>query len=80
MIGTSESKPLKVAALNLFYPTTFPLSKNPPFSYCDTVSDGGGLMWGCNGIFLPSPSPSPARGEGDNGLSAKRCPIEFYSG
>jgi len=53
MIGTSESKPLKVAALNLFYPTTFPLSKNPPFSYCDTVSDGGGLMWGWQWYISP---------------------------
>jgi len=42
-LGTSESERLKVTALNLFHPTVSPpLSEESVFSYCDTVSKGGG--------------------------------------
>lgn len=44
MFGTSESKPLKVAALNLFYPTASPLPKNLHFSHYETAF--GGREWG----------------------------------
>ncbi len=39
-VGDSESKRLKVAALNLFHPTASLLSRIAVFSYCDTVSRG----------------------------------------
>ena len=40
MFGTSESKPLKVAALNLFCPTASPLPKNLHFSHYGTAFGG----------------------------------------
>ncbi len=42
MVGDPESKGLKVAALNLFYPTASPLLRKAVFSYSDTVSLGRG--------------------------------------
>jgi hypothetical protein len=57
MVGDPESKRLKVAALNLSDPITSPLLRQTVFSYCDPVSEGGGLA------CLPV-----GRGEGDVNL------------
>ncbi len=38
MVGDPESERLKVAALNPFHPTAFPLSRKAVFLYYDTVS------------------------------------------
>jgi hypothetical protein len=43
-VGETESKRLKVAALNLFHPTASPLSRKVVFPYYDTVSQVGGLL------------------------------------
>ena len=55
-LGMSESKLLKVAALNLFHPTASPpLCKKTVFSYCDTASAGrgekGGLLLFRKGLW-----------------------------
>jgi len=44
----SESKQLKVTALNLFHPTASPFSEKSVFSYCETVSKGEGKDEGVN--------------------------------
>lgn len=41
-VANPESERLRVAALNLFYPTAPPLSRRAVFSYYNTVSQGGG--------------------------------------
>ena len=46
MVGNPESKWLEVAALNLFHPTTSPISRKVAFSYYDTVSRGEGRVRG----------------------------------
>jgi hypothetical protein len=58
-LGTPESEHLKVAALNLFRPTAFPLLQELVSCYCATVSKEGESFllqrekrWD-NGIYLP---------------------------
>jgi hypothetical protein len=46
MVGVPESERLKVTALNLFHPTASLLFQKILFSYCDTVSRGGGKKGG----------------------------------
>ncbi len=43
-VGDSESKRLKVAALNLFHPAASLLFRIAVFSYYDTVSEGSGSL------------------------------------
>ncbi len=40
MFGTTESKRLKVTALNLFHPIASPPFQEVGFSYYDTISEG----------------------------------------
>jgi hypothetical protein len=41
-VGDLKFKRLKVAAPKLIHPTASPLFQKAVFSYCDTVSQGGG--------------------------------------
>ncbi len=45
-VGDSESKGLKVAALNLFHPTASLLFHIAVISYYDTISEKEGCAWG----------------------------------
>jgi hypothetical protein len=63
----------KVAALRLFHPTVSSVLFGAGFYYCDTVSDGGGLRWGCRRMFRLTPALS-RQGRGIKVLRMKSLP------